>query len=313
MNRQQKYEPMLAKSSSPFSDEDWIFEIKWDGTRALCYINDDCTFINRRQTDITHRYPEMDIDKNCDTPCVLDGEIVVLKKGIPSFRDLQKREHLDDAFKIRLLSEKIPAVYVVFDILSVDGQDICGKSLLDRKSQLDKIVSESSHTMVCSYVEEKGEQYYNAVCEKGFEGVMAKRKDSQYFSGKRSDVWLKIKKTTTVDCVIGGFTEGEGKREDYFGALLLGVNPSPLTYVGKVGTGFTDEEVKNMYIMLKNIEIDTSPFSEHVKTEKIHYVKPEKVCEVKYQEITNDNKLRAPVFLRLRPNKPPENCFLDLE
>jgi bifunctional non-homologous end joining protein LigD len=313
MNTEKKYEPMLAKPSTPFSGEDWIFEIKWDGTRALCYVNKTTTFINRRGIDITYRYPELTIAQNCIKSCILDGEIVVLKNGIPSFRDLQKREHVDNAFKIKLLSENIPAVYVVFDILAVDSQDITDTPLMERKSYITQIVSESPRLMICPFIEGKGDQYYNAVTEKGFEGVMAKRKDSLYFPGKRSEVWLKIKKTSTVDCVIGGFTEGEGNRKEYFGALLLGVNPSPLTYVGKVGTGFTDEQVKTMYSMLKSIETHTSPFSENIPIKKIHHVNPMTVCEVKYQEITDDNKLRAPVFLRLRTDKPPEDCVLNFE
>ncbi|MGD2250539.1 MAG: non-homologous end-joining DNA ligase [Candidatus Methanofastidiosia archaeon] len=313
MNTEKLYEPMLAKSSPPFSGEDWIFEIKWDGTRALCYVNETATFYNRRKTDITHRYPELTIAQNCGISCILDGEIIVLKNGLPSFRDLQKREQVDNAFKITLLSENIPAVYVVFDILAVDGQDIINTPLMERKSYINHIVSESPRLMICPYIEGKGDHYYNAVTEKGFEGVMAKRKDSLYFPGKRSGAWLKIKKTKTVDCVIGGFTEGEGNRKEYFGALLLGVNPFPLAYVGKVGTGFSDEQIKTMYSMLKGIETHISPFSENVPIQKIHYVNPVTVCEVKYQEITNDKKLRAPVFLRLRTDKPPEDCVLNFE
>lgn len=304
--------PMLAKSAEPFSDKDWIFEVKWDGTRALCYVDEHVQFLNRRNTDITYRYPELqDIRENivCSS-CILDGEIVVLKKGKPSFHDLQRREHTDSPFRIKLLSEQIPAVYIVFDILMVDGKDVTEKPLLERKDML-QVISESSLIMLSPYIEGKGKEYYTAVSAEGFEGVMAKRKDSLYYPGKRSDAWLKIKKVKTVDCVIGGFTEGEGARHAYFGALLLGVN-QPLQFIGKVGSGFTDEDVRTIYTKLKEKEINRNPFTEKIPFERVHFVNPVYVCEVKYLELTNEKKLRAPVFLRLRSDKEPEECTLEI-
>jgi DNA ligase D-like protein (predicted ligase) len=302
--------PMLARLAEPFSDKDWIFEVKWDGTRALCFINEHIKFLNRRGVDITYRYPELCNRNDMKTPCVLDGEIVVLKKGKPSFSDLQKREHVDNPFKITLLSEQIPAVYIVFDILQRGTKDLTHTKLHERKILLERTVTESPRLMLCPFVEGKGEAYYEAVVKAGFEGIMAKRRDSLYYPGKRSDTWLKIKKIKTLDCVIGGFTEGEGIREGYFGALLLGVG-QPLTYVGKVGTGFTRETVKDMYVLLKRIETDENPFSETIPHGKVHFVTPIYVCEVKYLEMTDDKKLRAPVFLRLRSDKIPEECTLE--
>jgi DNA ligase D-like protein (predicted ligase) len=303
-------QPMLARSAEPFSNADWIFEIKWDGTRALCFVDKEIKFLNRRGVDITYRYPELQtIKENIGASCILDGEIVVLKEGIPSFSDLQRREHLDDSFKIRLLSEEIPAVYIPFDILALRGKDTTEIQLLSRKELLKKTVSESPRIIVCPYIAEKGKQYFEEAVRAGFEGVMAKKRDSRYYPGKRSEVWLKIKKTKTVDCVIGGFTEGEGARKAYFGALLLGVG-QPLTYVGKVGTGFSDEMLEHVYGILKTIETDMNPFSEQILIQPLHFVKPIHVCEVKYLELTKDRRLRAPVFLRLRHDKGPEECTL---
>lgn len=303
--------PMLARSAEAFSDAQWIFEVKWDGTRALCYVNEKMQFINRRGTDITYRYPELENmreDIHCSS-CVLDGEIVVLKEGKPSFYDLQKREHIDSAFKIKLLSKQIPVVYIVFDILRLEGTDMVKKPLLERKQILQETISESSRIMLSPFVEEKGKQYYEAVIKEGFEGVMAKRKHSLYYPGKRSDVWLKIKKTKTIDCIIGGFTEGEGVRKDYFGALLLGVN-QPLQFIGKVGTGFTEKDLHEIYGLLKEVETGVNPFTNEISMENVHFTNPVYVCEVKYLELTGDKKLRAPVFLRLRPDKEPEECTL---
>lgn len=304
---------MLAKSAEPFSGKDWIFEVKWDGTRALCYVDEHLQFLNRRNTNITSRYPELHkIRENIEcSSCILDGEIVVLKKGKPSFHDLQRREHTDKPFRIKLLSEQIPAVYIVFDILMLDGKDVTNSPLLERKGMLQRIVSESSRLMLCPYVEGQGKEYYKAVSAEGLEGIIAKRKDSLYHPGKRSDAWLKIKKVRTVDCVIGGFTEGEGARQEHFGALLLGVN-QPLQFIGKVGTGFTDEDIRTLYVMLKKRESCVNPFTEKIPFEKIHFVDPVYVCEVKYLELTSDRKLRAPVFLRLRSDKEPEECILEL-
>ncbi|MBU7029694.1 MAG: DNA ligase [Theionarchaea archaeon] len=306
MNR---IKPMLARSGTPFNDPQWIFEVKWDGTRALCVVNETVQFFNRREMDITYRYPELQaIRENIKASCIVDGEIVVLKEGKPSFQNLQRREHTDNPFRIRMLSKQIPAVYIVFDILFVDGKDVTKKELSHRKSLLKRTVSESSRVMVSPYIEGKGKEYFTAVTEAGFEGVMAKRKDSLYYPGERSEAWLKIKKTKTLDCVIGGFTEGEGQRAPYFGALLLGVG-QPLTFVGKVGTGFSHEGLTHIYEMLKKRETDTNPFAEKISV-KAHFVEPVYVCEVKYLELTPDKKLRAPIFLRLRPDKDPEECTL---
>lgn len=303
------YQPMLARSADPFTDKDWIFEVKWDGTRALCSINDEATFINRRGVNITYRYPELQITDSVASPCVLDGEIVVLVQGIPSFSDLQRREHIDDPFKIQVLSTQLPAVYIVFDMLKINDKDLTRTPLLERKRLLQKTVSESERLLICPYIQEKGEDYFKAVTESGFEGVMAKKKDSIYYPGKRSGYWLKIKKTTTADCIIGGYTQGEGARESTFAALLLGVG-CPLEFVGKVGSGFTEDDLTHLFDLLTQIEIDETPFSAPVPLDNIHFVKPEYVCEVKYQQITSDNKLRAPVFLRMRYDKNPTECSL---
>jgi bifunctional non-homologous end joining protein LigD len=300
---------MLARSADPFTDKDWIFEVKWDGTRALCFINDGVTFINRRGVDITYRYPELQIADNAASSCVLDGEICVLVQGIPSFSYLQRREHIDDPFKIQVLSTQLPAVYIVFDIVKVDDKDLTRTPLLERKKILQDTVSESERLLICPYIEEKGEDYFKAVSRSGFEGIMAKKKDSLYYPGKRSGYWLKIKKTTTADCIIGGYTQGEGVRESTFGALLLGVG-CPLEFVGKVGSGFTEDDLTHLFNVLTQIETDESPFSAPIPLDNIHFVKPLYVCEVKYQQITPDNKLRAPVFLRMRYDKNPSECSL---
>ncbi|MBU7015719.1 MAG: DNA ligase [Theionarchaea archaeon] len=305
---QTKYQPMLARSSGPFTDKDWIFEVKWDGTRAVSYINQKSTFINRRGVNITDRYPELQIEENVTAPCVLDGEIVVLVEGKPSFPDLQRREHIEDPFKIQILSTQLPAVYIVFDILRCDSRDLTQTPLLTRKRILQQTVSESERVLICPYVQEKGEDYFKAVTDSGFEGIMAKKKDSFYYPGKRSGSWLKIKKTLTADCVIGGFTQGEGVREPTFGALVLGVG-CPLELVGKVGSGFTDDDLIHISALLTQIETDENPFSTPVPYDTIHFVRPEYVCEVKYQQMTHDKKLRAPVFLRMRYDKTPAECI----
>ncbi|MGC1120018.1 MAG: non-homologous end-joining DNA ligase [Candidatus Methanofastidiosia archaeon] len=302
------YQPMLARSADPFTDKDWIFEVKWDGTRAISYINCRATFINRRGANITYRYPELQITDNVTRPCVLDGEIVVLVQGNPSFSNLQRREHIDDPFKIQVLSTQLPAVYIVFDILKVDDRNLTQTPLLERKRILQQTVSESERLLICPFIQEKGENYFKAVIESGFEGIMAKKKDSLYYPGKRSGYWLKIKRTTTADCIIGGFTQGEGVRESTFGALVLGVG-CPLEFVGKVGSGFTEDDLTHISNLLTQIETDENPFSAPVPVDKIHFVKPEYVCEVKYQQITHDNKLRAPVFLRMRYDKNPAECI----
>jgi len=247
---------------------------------------------------------------------ILDGELVVLKQGKPDFYLLAEREHVE-GMRAEMLSQIHPATYIVFDVLHLDGKDLIDLPLLERKEILRDKVRESERMLLSVYVKERGKAFFQKVKKKGLEGIMAKKMDSVYEIGRRSRNWLKIKCLKTMDCVICGYTAGKGWREPYFGALLLGVYENgKLRYVGRVGTGWKEEDLKELKGMLERLKIRKNPFDifeeEPAILEKTVFVKPRIVCEVKFLELTEDKKLRAPSFLRLREDKLPEECELEL-
>jgi len=293
----------------------------FDGTRTIAYVDKDkksVRFLNRRGVWFEYRYPEMsELWKDVDAKrIILDGELVVLKQGKPDFYLLAEREHVE-GMRAEMLSQIHPATYIVFDVLHLDGKDLIDLPLLERKEILRDKVRESERMLLSVYVKERGKAFFQKVKKKGLEGIMAKKMDSVYEIGRRSRNWLKIKCLETMDCVICGYTAGKGWREPYFGALLLGVYENgKLRYVGRVGTGWKEEDLKELRGMLERLKIRKNPFDifeeEPAILEKTVFVKPRIVCEVKFLELTEDKKLRAPSFLRLREDKLPEECELEL-
>lgn len=312
------YSPMLAETGSEkdIKRKDMVFEIKFDGTRAICYKHGrKIKFLNRRKKWIEYRYPELkEIWRNIKKDCVLDGEIVVFdKKGLPNFNLLEEREHVEDEIKIKLLSKLYPAKYIVFDILEVEKKEVTSLPLIERKKLLEKIVEDGENIKKSLYIED-GKKLWKFVKEKNLEGVMAKVKSSPYI-GKRSSYWLKIKTFKSIDCVIAGFTEGKGKRSKTLGALLLGIwIGEKLHYLGRVGTGFDERKLKLLTTLLVKLETNKCPFTDFDEPPNIrkisHFTKPKLVAEIKYLELTKELKLRAPVFLRLRNDKSSKECRL---
>ena len=305
--------PMLAKRSKPFDSKDWVFEFKYDGTRGLSYIrNGNLKIINRRMKEISIRYPELlNLPYSFDAKeLIVDGEIIVEKNGVPNFYLLQKREQTTDKFKISILSKILPVKYIMFDILYLDGEDMTLHPWYDRRQALEGIFKGNEHAIITPYVRGYGRRSFEVAVKKGFEGVMAKKIDSLYEMGKRSNNWLKIKRLETEDYIIIGYTKGEGERSNLFGALILGAyKGNKIVYVSRVGTGFSQEEMEQMRKIFDKIKtkryVEIPP---ELKSKEIVWVKPELVCEVRFMEKTPDNKLRAPAFLRLRWDKPPGDC-----
>lgn len=306
--------PMLTvKEEKPFSSPDWIFEVKWDGTRALChYEGGKFRLQNRRLYDTTYRYPDVRILVKAKR-AILDGEVVIMWEGRPSFEKLQLREHLVDADQISRIARQLPATYVAFDIFYLDGQDLTAKPLMERKRILAQVFEPTESAVVTDYVETEGEAFYRICLERGLEGIIAKRKDSRYLIGKRTSVWKKIKALKTIDCVICGVTVGEGNRQDVFGALILGVylDGDELHCVGRVGTGFDRNMVELLHRRLAVIE-GPMPFRERpdLAGEVKFWCRPELVAEVEYLMLTPDVALRAPSFQRLKEDKDPKECRL---
>lgn len=311
MNR--NYKPMLAKlTSQPFSNKEWVFEIKWDGFRALAYVNKDLSLKSRNGKELKYTFPELEDLAQLAHNVVLDGEIIVMKEGKADFQTLLERGKALSPTEIKLQTSRSPAVYVVFDILEKDGKTLITLPLMERKQILQNSVREGQHVLLSDFVETNGAAYYAAALDKGIEGVVAKRKDSPYEPGVRSDNWLKIKKLRSCDCVISGYTRGTGVRNKTFGALLLGLynQEGKPVYVGKVGTGFSQDTLQTLSEAFQKLEADASPFKVDVPDE-VTWLKPKLVCEVLYQDVTRDVKLRMPRFRSLREDKLPSECTMD--
>jgi len=308
--------PMLAKSSEPFDSKDYLFEVKFDGTRAIVFLDRKKKIVriqNRRGFDITKRYPEFrNLWKNVRAKTILDSEIIVFdNQGKPDFYRLQEREH-SEGFRAELLSREYPATCIVFDILYYNNRDLISLPLYQRKEILASKVKEGKNLLISEYIIEKGKSFFYKVRKQGLEGIMAKRLDSPYLLGKRSEFWLKIKAFQTLDCIICGYTPGRGRRNE-LGALILGCYyHGKLMCVGKVGTGLDEKTLKTISQELQSIETERSAFEKKTEIKNAIWVKPLLVCEVKFMNLSKNLKLRAPVFLRLRSDKAPEECKLVL-
>jgi DNA ligase D-like protein (predicted ligase)/DNA ligase D-like protein (predicted 3'-phosphoesterase) len=310
MNR--TYKPMLARvAPQPFSSDAWLFEIKWDGFRAIAYVNEEFSLRSRNNKELKHVFPELEELEQLASNVVLDGEIVAVKDGKTDFQALLERSQATSPIEIELKEKRSPVVYVVFDILEKDGSTLVDLPLTERKRILKASVKEGKHVLLSDFVETKGKAYYKIALEKGLEGVMAKKKESTYEPGVRSGNWLKIKKLRSCDCIILGYTKGSGARSGTFGALLLGLySDGQLVYVGKVGTGFSQSMLETLSKKFQQLKTDTALLRVDI-TYEITWLKPDLVCEVTYQTVTKDKRLRMPRFIGLRSDKMPSECTVD--
>ncbi|MGA3291146.1 MAG: non-homologous end-joining DNA ligase [Candidatus Bathyarchaeia archaeon] len=307
------YKPMLAGvAPQPFSDKDWIFEIKWDGFRAIAYIDEELSIKSRNENELKHNFPELAELRQLANGLVVDGEIVIMKKGKPDFQSLLERGQAVSAGEIQRQAIRAPVSYIVFDVLEKDDKPLINLPLITRKKILKESLREGSHVFLSDFIEEKGEAYYQLALGEGLEGVIAKKKDSSYEEGLRTGSWLKIKKLKTCDCVIFGYTKGVQSREKTFGALILGLydKDGKTVYVGKVGTGFTEEMLGVLSDKFKKLKTELAPFRVE-PGDRVTWLEPKLICEVAYQVVTRDIRLRMPRFRGLREDKSPAECTLD--
>ena len=307
------YTPMLARvAPKPFSDKDWIFEIKWDGFRAIAYVEEPYSLKSRNGKELKHNFPELEELNRLSSNVVFDGEIVVMREGKPDFQTLLERGQAVSGGDIQRQAKRVPAIYIVFDVLEKDGKPLTKLPLMERKKILNDSLREGANVLLSDFIDEKGEAYYQLALDKGLEGVVAKKKDSHYEEGLRTGSWLKIKKLRTCDCVIFGYTKGAESREKTFGALLLGLydKDGKPVYVGKVGTGFTQEMLGILTDKFEKLKTDFAPFKPETG-DVVTWLEPRLVCEVIYQVVTRDIKLRMARFQRLRDDKSPDECTLD--
>jgi len=316
-----RYLPMLAATAGrPFSSGDWLFEVKWDGVRAIAYIANTVALISRSGRDLAGRFPELAELRDLAPGTVLDGEIVVMQAGKPDIQALLPRLQAQGGVP----PDAPPVTYIVFDILEKDGEPLTEKPLILRRAVLQSSVREGPHVVISEPVDTRGKEYYRAAVAQGLEGIMAKRKDSLYEPGVRSTSWLKIRPDKTCDCIIAGTTQGQGARSGTFGALLLALYPAGdaggrdiappvhgLVYIGKVGSGFSDRDLTDLVDLFANYRTDTPTLSGVPDEREVSWLRPELVCEVAYQQVTRDLRLRIPRFRRLRTDRRPEDCRTD--
>jgi len=307
--------PMLAVSGPMPEDEGrWAYEFKWDGMRVLVWIDGGRPRIESRTgKDVTQTFPELRGlgEAMGSHQALFDGELVVLdSEGKPSFSRLQHRMHATSPAMVRRVAAADPVSLVIFDLLHLDGRSLLALDYDQRRSVLEALaIGAPGWAVTPSFTEEAGADVFRTSARLGMEGVVAKRRSSTYHPGERSRDWVKVKDQHMQEVVIGGYTEGNGSRRSDFGALLLGL-PSgdhrTLTFVGKVGTGFSDASRRQLLVRLKPLIRATSPFDDRLPpavTRGATWVTPTLVGEVRYGEWTTDRHLRHPVWRGLRPDK----------
>ncbi len=288
----------------------WIYEVKWDGVRSLCFIeNGRVRLVSRNGRAMERQYPELVAmaESLSARDAIVDGEIALLDdQGRPSFELLQSRINVSDAGSIANMARKRPVVIYLFDLLFLNGRDLRGLPLRERKALLRSSLRPSNLVRFSDDFAD-GPALLAAARERGLEGVMAKRADSPYES-RRSRSWLKIKVLSRQDFVVCGYTRDQ---REYFGALMLGVwDGGRFAFAGSVGTGFDGPMLKLVAQLLKPLETEVCPFESDPRIGKtVVWVEPRLVCEVKYLEWTGEGRLRAPVFLGLRNDVRPEQCI----
>ena len=318
--RPPRFQPMLAEGGGqPFDDPTWRFEPKLDGIRALAEMETGGTaFRTRRGRDVSFQYPDIHMVHELvdQVNAVLDGEIVAVNAdGKDSFEVLQQRMNLQNEREIKRTAKLIPVSFVVFDLLWLDGRDTTELALEERRELLELIVEQDHRLQLMSYVDGDGTAFVETARSFGLEGVVAKRRGSRYASGRRTPDWRKIKLISTQDCVILGWTPGQGGRSASFGALLVGaIDDGELRWVGQVGTGF-DQKMLDKLLEDLQPHVRADPPIDDPSLKKLKgatFVDPELVCEVEYHEITKSTgKMRAPSFRGLRPDKTPDECVLE--
>jgi bifunctional non-homologous end joining protein LigD len=300
-----RYLPMLATLAEEVPrGPGWVFEVKWDGYRAIATVRDNqATLTSRNGNDLTERFPQVarELPRAVKTPdCVLDGEICALdESGRSSFSAMQQGK------------PGTPIVYYVFDVLEVDGEPLVDLALVERRKRLESLLDRRNKTVRLSETFDDGVALLEAAKQQGLEGIVAKRLDSRYLQGKRTRDWLKIKTHGEQEFVIAGYTKGTGRRASSFGSLVLGYyQGGELKYAGNVGTGFNSKEIDRLLEKLRPLRRDTPPFAEVPKMPKIRkgdvvWVEPQLVAEVEFAEWTHDGRLRAPSYKGLREDKAP--------
>ena len=307
--------PMLATvgivADARFAAEDWSFEMKWDGVRAVVYSDGGAVRVfSRNDRDVSVSYPELQPLGSAlgGRDVVLDGEIVAIDAGgRPNFGRLQQRMHVTDAGTAVRLSSSVPAVLLVFDVLRIDGTSLVDQPYQHRRQLLDGLGLDHSYVQTPPAFDTTAADAMHGSQVAGLEGIVAKRTASLYRPGQRSPDWIKIKHVRMQEVVIGGWRPGQGRRASTIGSLLMGVHTEQgLAYIGHVGTGFSDALLRQLGSRLAGLRTTQSPFCSQLPradARDAQWVRPEIVGEVAFTEWTGDGRLRHPAWRGLRPDK----------
>lgn len=299
--------PMLiGTEGQPFDSDEYIYELKLDGERCIAYLDSDKTLLkNKRNILMLPKVPELEnIHENVNVRCILDGELAVIKDGKPDFFEIQKRSMMSNPVKIDMAAKKYPACFTAFDILYYKDRQVTDLPLTERKELLQKAVSsENSRFAVSRFIEKNGIGFYNLAKQQELEGIVAKRKDSRYYFGRRTKDWIKIKYLQDDDFSVLGFVP----KENSMNSIILGqYQNGRLVYKGHVTLGVGGEPFRK----IRALDKTDCPFSEIPKgNENAVWVKPELVCTVKYMMKTESGGMRQPVFKGLREDKSPNECI----
>jgi bifunctional non-homologous end joining protein LigD len=306
--------PMLTTPVElPFSREGWLFELKYDGIRAMVSVAGDAVRVSGRRGNVeTARYPEAQAIRAGirARQAVVDGELVVLDAdGRPSFERLQQRINVSRESDARRLAAEHPVTFVAFDLVQLEGRDLMATELRIRKKTLRETIVDSPHVLFAEHVERDGVALFEEARKSGIEGIVGKRADSLYHPGARTPEWVKIKSWRSQSCVIAGYTAGRGRRSNQLGALILAIlDNGRLVHCGQVGTGFNDAMLRDLKAQLASLVVERCPLPKTPRTtEPATWVQPELICEVRFSEWTNEGMLRHPAFQKLRADQTIED------
>lgn len=299
----ERISPMLASSGEPFDNPDWIYEIKWDGSRTIAFLSDKVRLQDRRLVDITYQFPDLTLLHKYikAREAILDGELVVLKNGKPSYKSIMSRKHQQNLIKINLLSKTMPAIFITWDILYLNGKPLIELPLTERKSYLEKIVKQSEIIRISDFVFAHGKTLFEETGKCGLEGVMAKKSDSKYLIGKRSKLWLKLKHFIVLNAVIIGYRTDKT-------AFVLGLydDENNIIPIGSCESGLSHKELSAFYNVVNDIKVSDDYYK--YKEKNVQWLKPILTCKVRFMEWSENMKMRAPSFIQFEHNIRPEEC-----
>lgn len=304
--------PMLATAGPPPRGDDWVHEVKWDGIRAIVDVSPDGVVVHSRNgRDISVAFPELQRLAETVPDALLDGEIITLDRGIPSFARLAERIHVSDRARAAALAKGVPATYMVFDVLRLYGVDLTPRDLKERRRSLDQLDLPAGAASL-SPLYDDGAALFDATREQGLEGVVAKRLGSTYHPGRRSRDWIKTPHRTDTSVVVGGWRVDTGSRSR-IGAVLVGqpLPGGPLVYAGRVGSGIGEKQATQLAADLAPLVRDESPFDDvpRIDATGTTWVEPRLVVDVTHLGRTDGERLRQPVFRRIRTDLEPTDLY----